>query len=215
MNSAQRRAVVAIGGNALIAGPSRLRFADQLSVARRTVQPVADMVADGWQVTVVHGNGPQVGFEVRRSELAAAELPELPLEVSVAQTQGSMGFLLQQALGEALAERRLETQAVTLITRTEVDPDDPAFRAPTKPIGSFLDAGEAEAAREDGWVVIEDAGRGWRRVVASPRPRRIVEAEVVGSLLDDGVVVMAAGGGGIPVVPRPGGGWEGVAAVID
>jgi carbamate kinase len=165
---------------------------------------------------ITHGNGPQVGFVLRRSELAAHELHEVPLDVCGADTQGAIGYALQQNLANEFRRYGMDKDAVTLICQTEVAPDDPAFGQPTKPIGSFMDAAQAERRRRDeGWVLVEDANRGYRRVVASPRPLRVVELPAIRRLLEAGTVVIAAGGGGIPVVAGRDGDLEGVAAVID
>ena len=172
------------------------------------------MAAAGWSLVVTHGNGPQVGFGLLRSEAAAQVAPRLSLDVIGAQTQGSIGYLLQQALDNALARRGSVRPVVTVVTQTVVDPADAAFRHPTKPVGPFYRAFEADELRGRGWAMAEDAGRGWRRVVPSPRPLEIVEAPIVRALISGGNVVIAAGGGGIPVVRREAG-YEGVEAVID
>jgi carbamate kinase len=167
-------------------------------------------------VAIGHGNGPQVGFILRRSELAAHELHEVPLDVCDADTQGAIGYELQQSLGNDFRRMGLDRQAVTVVTQVEVARDDPAFGHPTKPIGTFMDEARAMQRRDaEGWDVVEDAGRGWRRVVASPRPLRIVEERAVKALLADGFVVITVGGGGIPVVADETGSLHGVAAVID
>ena len=210
------RAVVAIGGNSLITDPKRPSVERQFAAARETDHHIGALVADGLDVTVVHGNGPQVGFILLRSELARAQVHEVPLDVCVADTQGAIGYILQQSLADDLRDRGIERSVVSVVTQVEVAPDDPAFAAPTKPIGPFLDAPEADRRRrEDGWEVAEDADRGWRRVVASPRPQRIVELEAIQRLVEGGSVVIACGGGGIPVVRDGAGRLQGVAAVID
>ncbi len=212
----ENRVVVAIGGNSLIPDAEHQSVEDQFRAARATDHSLGELVARGLEVAVVHGNGPQVGFILLRSELARHQLHEVPLDVCVADTQGAIGYLLQQKLVEDLRVRGIDRGVVSLVTQVEVDPDDPAFAAPTKPIGSFLDAEEAaQRHRDEGWDVAEDADRGWRRVVASPRPRRILELDAIRRLLDDGFVVIAVGGGGIPVVVDPDGTLRGVAAVID
>jgi len=212
----KRLAVVAIGGNSLIKDKRHQSVRDQYIAAAETTWHIAGMIKDGWDVAITHGNGPQVGFILRRSELAAHELHEVPLDVIGADTQGAIGYALQQNLQNDFARLGMEKQAATVITQTEVAADDPAFRTPSKPIGSYMD--EAEAARRrdrDGWEVMEDAGRGWRRVVPSPKPLRIIEEDVIRSLLEQGVVVISVGGGGIPVVRNADGDLQGVAAVID
>ena len=208
--------VVAIGGNSLIKDPQHMSVPDQYRALGETSGHIASIIKDGWQVAIGHGNGPQVGFILRRSELSAHELHEVPLDVCDADTQGAIGYELQQNLGHDFRRMRIDRQAVTVVTQVEVDPADPAFQHPTKPIGSFMDEAQARQRQErDGWVVREDAGRGWRRVVASPRPLRIVEERAVKSLLRDDFVVITVGGGGIPVVTDENGDLRGVAAVID
>ena len=207
--------MIAIGGNSLIKDPRHEAVRDQYVAAHETSEHIAVMIEDGWDVLIGHGNGPQVGFELRRSELAAPELSEVPLDVCGAESQGSIGYALAQNIRNVLAGRGHAREVVALVTQTEVAGDDPAFSAPTKPIGSFMDEAEARQRARDGWQLVRDAGRGWRRVVASPLPRRIVELEVVRSLVRSGVVVVAVGGGGIPVVRDAGGRLTGVPAVID
>ncbi len=209
-------AVVAIGGNSLITDPDHQSVQDQYLAAAETDHHIANMVASGWDVVVTHGNGPQIGFILRRSELARSELHEVPLEVCGADTQGAIGYLLQQNLINDLHRLGIPEQVVTIVTQVEVAADDPAFDNPSKPIGTFMSAEDADQRRRiDGWQVAEDAGRGWRRVVASPRPIRIVELAAVQRLLAAGYVVIAAGGGGIPVVADDAGQLTGVPAVID
>jgi carbamate kinase len=211
-----RRAVVAIGGNSLITDAAHQSVEDQYLAAAETDHHIAAMVADGWDVAITHGNGPQIGFILRRSDLARHELHEVPLDVCGADTQGAIGYLLQQNLINDLRARGIDKGVVTVVTQVEVDPDDPAFAKPSKPIGSFMTAEDAEQRRvKEGWDVIEDAGRGWRRVVASPRPLRIVEIDAIRSLMDSGFVVVGVGGGGIPVVADQNGDLTGIAAVID
>lgn len=207
--------VVAIGGNALIADKQHQTVPDQMAALEETSRHIAALVADGWRLAIGHGNGPQVGFILRRSELASHELHEVPLDVCGADSQGAIGYEFQQALGHEFARHGLDKQAVTVVTQTEVDRNDPAFTHPTKPIGSFLDDEAAAQRRADGWTVIEDAGRGNRVVVASPKPMRIVELPAVKALADAGFVVITVGGGGIPVVADAEGHLHGVPAVID
>jgi carbamate kinase len=211
-----RTLVVAIGGNSLIKDPLHQSVPDQIQALHETSAHIAPLVRDGWRVAIGHGNGPQVGFILRRSELAAHELHEVPLDVCDADTQGAIGYELQQSLYADFVRMGLDRLAVTVVTQVEVAADDPAFVNPTKPIGTFMDEARAIQRRDvDGWDVVEDAGRGWRRVVASPRPVRIVEEAAVKALLADGFVVITVGGGGIPVVADPDGSLRGVAAVID
>jgi carbamate kinase len=210
-----KRAVVAIGGNSLIKDRYHQSVRDQYIAAAETTQHVAQMIADGWEVAITHGNGPQVGFILRRSELASHELHEVPLDACGADTQGAIGYALQQNLQNQFAARGMELGVVTVVTQTEVAADDPAFEEPTKPIGGYMDEDQARRReREDGWRVMEDAGRGWRRVVASPLPTRIVEEDAVRALMDGNFVVITVGGGGIPVIATDDG-LQGVAAVID
>jgi carbamate kinase len=211
-----RTAVVAIGGNSLIRDRMHQTVRDQYIAAGETCWHIAAMIRDGWDVVITHGNGPQVGFILRRSELAAHELHEVPLDVCGADTQGAIGYALQQNLHNDFARLGMDREAVTVITQVEVSADDPAFQSPTKPIGSYMDEPQAVRRRdEEGWSVIEDAGRGWRRVVPSPRPMRIVEEDSIRALLAEGFVVIAVGGGGIPVVADAEGNLSGIAAVID
>lgn len=209
------RAVVAIGGNSLIKDPAHQTVEDQYRAASETTDHIAELIADGWDLVIVHGNGPQVGFILRRSELAAHELHEVPLDACGADTQGAIGYALQQNLQNDLRRIGVPKRVVSIVTQVEVDGADPAFQSPSKPIGSFMDADRAAERRADRWDMVEDAGRGWRRVVASPMPKRIVELDTIGALLDSGTTVIAVGGGGIPVVAQPDGDLRGVAAVID
>lgn len=211
-------AFVAIGGNSLIKSKDLQRVEDQHDAIRETVKHVADLIGQGWQVLISHGNGPQVGFIMRRSEVARREtgLHLVPLVNVVADTQGSIGYQIQQALNNELAARGLAGQCVTVVTQVVVDKDDPAFGSPAKPVGEFFDESQIEAIRREypNWSLVQDAGRGYRRVVPSPAPHEIVERPVIESLLAAGYHVVAAGGGGIPVV-RSGKDLDGVDAVID
>jgi len=212
----RKSAVVAIGGNSLIKDKLHQTVRDQYIAAGETCWHIASMIKDGWDVAIGHGNGPQVGFILRRSELASAELHEVPLDVCGADSQGAIGYALVQNLENDFHRLGIDRHAVAVVTQMEVAAGDPAFVHPSKPIGSFMD--EATAARrrdEDGWAVAEDAGRGWRRVVPSPAPLRIVEEEAIRSLIDNRFVVVSVGGGGIPVVADENGDLSGVAAVID
>lgn len=209
-------AVVAIGGNSLIKDPQHQTIPDQYRAAVETCRHIADMIAQGWNVVITHGNGPQVGFILRRSELARHELHEVPLDSCGADTQGAIGYMLQKALYNEFKRRGLAKQAVTVVTQVLVDRNDPSFKNPTKPIGSFMTQEVAlQRAREDGWAVMEDAGRGWRRVVPSPLPQRIIECDAIKHLIDAGFVVIGVGGGGIPVIEDENGDLVGAAAVID
>jgi carbamate kinase len=211
-------AVVAIGGNALIKDDKRVSVEDQEVALRETAVHLADMIEAGWGLAIGHGNGPQVGFILRRSEIAAKVegMHEVPLDVCGADSQGAIGYELQQALRNEFHKRKMDKKACTVVTQVRVDKDDPAFKKPTKPIGSFMDEAEAKRReKEMGWSVVEDAGRGWRRVVASPQPKEIVELDAVKTLLAAGQVVITVGGGGIPVIDRGDGELVGTAAVID
>ena len=211
-----RTAVVAFGGNALVTDAAHDSIPEQYETVRRTVPYLAEMIEQGWRLVVSHGNGPQVGFILRRSELSQAEVDPVPVDYAVADTQGAIGYMFVKALGNELRRRGLERPVVAVVTQSVVDPADPAFRHPNKPIGSFLDETTArERAATLGWTIMEDAGRGWRRVVPSPRPRRIVETPLIRALLDRGAVVVAAGGGGIPVALDDAGDITGIEAVVD
>jgi carbamate kinase len=217
-NEQKRIAVVAIGGNSLILDKHRQTVQDQYAAAGQTAYHVATMIKNGWDVAISHGNGPQVGFILRRSELAhqVEGLHEIPLDVCGADSQGAIGYALQQNLYNHFRAMGIDKHVATIVTQTEVSADDPAFQHPTKPIGGFMTEEEAERRRvEHGWQVVEDAGRGWRRIVASPEPIRIVEEEAVKTLINAGIVTITVGGGGIPVVGDGAGNLYGTAAVID
>ncbi len=209
-------AVVAVGGNSLITDARHQTVPDQMRAARRTCTHIAGMIERGWDVVVTHGNGPQVGFILRRSELSHHELHDVPLDSCGADTQGAIGYDIQQALYNEFRLRGIAKQAVTVVTQVRVDREDPSFVNPSKPIGSFMDERTARDRRErDRWDVIEDAGRGWRRVVASPKPLEIIERDAIKTLLERGFTVVAVGGGGIPVVENERHELVGAAAVID
>jgi len=208
-------AVVAIGGNSLIKDKLHQTVADQYIAAQETCRHIVAMIQEGWNVAISHGNGPQVGFILRRSELAAHEMHEVPLDVCGADSQGAIGYALQQNLCNEFRRLGVNREAATVICQTEVAADDPAFKNPTKPIGGFMDEEQAERRRKEGWDIVNDANRGYRRVVASPQPLRIVELPAIRALIAAGIVVVIVGGGGIPVVADPDGNLKGVAAVID
>jgi carbamate kinase len=209
-------AVVAVGGNSLIKDEAHKSIPDQYAAAQESMRHIVDMIAQGWEVVVTHGNGPQVGFILRRSELARHELHEVSLDYCGADTQGAIGYMFQQALYNEFLRRGMRKQAASVVTQTLVDRNDPAFSKPSKPIGSFMDEAMAkDRASNENWTVVEDAGRGWRRVVASPQPKRIVEADAIRALIRAGFVVVGVGGGGIPVVEDEKGNLVGVEAVID
>lgn len=211
-------AVIAIGGNSLIKDESHKTVEDQYLAAKETSIHIADMLEAGWDVAIGHGNGPQVGFILRRSEIAAKVegMHEVPLEVCGADSQGAIGYALQQTLQNELNRRKIKKSVATVVTQVAVDANDKAFKEPSKPIGSFMDEAEAKRRQTElGWSVKEDAGRGWRRVVASPLPKEVVEIEAVEALIKAGTVVITVGGGGIPVIRKADGELQGVAAVID
>ncbi|MBI4279245.1 MAG: carbamate kinase [Armatimonadetes bacterium] len=211
-----RMAVVAIGGNSLIKDDADPSVAAEIEALTETAAHLGALVAQGWDVVITHGNGPQVGFNLLRSEMAARVAPVLPLDVLGAQTQGSLGYMIQQVLGNELRRRNMDRPVVSVVTQVVVDATDPAFDAPSKPIGHFYRQAEAEwHTRNRGWTLRADAGRGWRRVAASPRPLEILEHEAIRALVRAGFVVVAAGGGGIPVVRDARGHLRGVEAVID
>ncbi|OQX95126.1 carbamate kinase [candidate division KSB1 bacterium 4572_119] len=209
-------AVIAIGGNSLIKDKQHQTVRDQYIAAKETCEHIVSMIKDGWNIAIGHGNGPQVGFILRRSELAAHELHEVPLDACGADSQGAIGYALQQNLHNEFKRLGIKRNAATVVTQVEVAADDPALLAPSKPIGSFMEEDQAKTKMEqNGWDMVEDAGRGWRRVVASPKPIRIVEEAAVKELLAAGIVVITVGGGGIPVVADENGFLKGIPAVID
>ncbi len=210
-------AVVAIGGNSLILDPKNVTVEDQYIAAAQTSKHIADMIEAGWDVAIGHGNGPQVGFILRRSEIAAKEgMHEVPLDVCGADSQGAIGYAIQQTLQNELIQRGIKKSVATIVTQVKVDIKDKAFQNPTKPIGGFMEEAEAKKREKDlGWNVVEDSGRGWRRVVASPIPMEVVEIDAVKELIAAGTVVITVGGGGIPVIDDGKGGCIGTAAVID
>ena len=208
--------VIAVGGNALIEDPHHVSVHAQYLAARHAAESLGGLAASGHRLAIVHGNGPQVGFILRRAELARGVMHEVPLDSCVADTQGALGYNLQMAMGNEIRARGLDRQSATIVTQVLVDRSDKAFLHPVKPIGGFMDEDEAiRRGKEEGWNVIEDAGRGWRRVVPSPEPLEILELEVIRLLVESGVIIVAAGGGGIPVARDANGELEGVEAVID
>jgi carbamate kinase len=211
----RKKAVVAIGGNSLIIDKNRRTIPDQFEAVKETMGHIAGMIADGWDVVITHGNGPQVGFILRRSELALHELHPVPLDYCGADTQGAIGYMIQSALHNEFARREVVRQAVTVVTQVQVNADDPAFQKPSKPVGTFLDEQTARERMAEGQDFVEDAGRGWRRVVPSPIPEKIIEVEAIKVLIDQGYTVIAVGGGGIPVIEKEHGDLKGVEAVID
>lgn len=212
-----KTAVVAVGGNSLIKPGQAGTIAEQFASARETAEEIAEVVREGWRIALTHGNGPQVGFILLRSEMVGGDIaPTLSLDMCDADSQGGIGYILQQSFGNALRVRDIGRMVVAVVTQVEVDPRDPGFENPTKPIGKFYSGEEAERLRsEHGWKMVFDAPRGWRRVVPSPRPLAIVEVEAVRSLVEQGVVTICVGGGGIPVVRTESGELRGVEAVVD
>ncbi len=211
----QKIAVLAVGGNSLIVNKTRKTIPDQFDAVKETMQHVANMIEDGWDVVVTHGNGPQVGFIMRRSELSLDELHPVPMDYCGADTQGAIGYMVQKALRNEFKRRGMDKKAVTVVTQVRVASDDPAFKNPAKPVGSFLDEATARERMAEGQDFVEDAGRGWRRVVPSPAPVEIVEVDAIRLLLQQGFTVVGVGGGGIPVVEKENGNLRGVEAVID
>ena len=211
-----RLAVLAIGGNSLIRDKNHVALSWQYETLKETIQYIVDLIGEGLNMVITHGNGPQVGFIYRRGELGRHELPLIPLDICGADTQGAIGYMIQKALLNEFRKRGIVKKVTTVVTQTIVDKNDPSFENPTKPIGSFMLEKEALAnERELGWQVVEDAGRGFRRVVPSPQPKEIIELDVIRLLVEKGYIVVAAGGGGIPVIRNEQGDLEGVEAVID
>ena len=214
MNS--RFAVLAIGGNSLIKDKNSVSLSSQYEAVKETTKYIADLIAEGLSIVITHGNGPQVGFIYRRGELARHELPLIPLDICGADTQGAIGYMIQKALLNEFRKMGINKKVTAVVTQTIVNRDDPSFQYPTKPIGSFMSEEDALLNRKEfGWQVVEDAGRGFRRVVPSPIPREIIELDVIKLLVERGYIVVAAGGGGIPVIRNKQGDLEGVEAVID
>jgi carbamate kinase len=210
-----KTALIAVGGNSLIRAGEAGHVHEQRANARRTAEAIAAVIKQGYAVIVTHGNGPQVGAALLRSERASMQVYRQPLDICVAETQGEIGYILEQSLFEAIAAAGLDAQVVTVVAQVVVSASDPAMGKPTKPIGPFMSQRDAEAARDTlGWQIVEDASRGWRRIVPSPYPLEIVEERVIGDLFRRGVVIVTAGGGGIPVV-KNNGSLRGVEAVID
>ncbi len=210
-------AVVAIGGNSLIVDRQHQTVADQWKAVRETCRHLAGMIERGWNLIITHGNGPQVGFILRRSEIAekVEGVHPTPLDMIGADTQGSIGYMITQALGDELRRRSIDRQCAAVVTQVLVDKNDPGFQDPTKGIGGFVDEEEARKFEEEGWVIGYEAGRGWRRKIASPIPLKIIELDAVKTLVDAGFVVVTVGGGGIPVAEDAQGNLVGTRAVID
>jgi carbamate kinase len=211
-----RTALIAVGGNSLIRVGQRGTIDEQLANAHATARKITQLVADGWRVVITHGNGPQVGAALLRSERASGETYRQPLDVCVATTQSEIGYMLQRGLECELRRAGFYLPVITILTQVRVDPDDPAFNNPTKPIGPFYTQKVAEEKiRLFGWSMVEDAARGYRRVVPSPQPLEVLEMEVIRQILELGIIVIALGGGGIPVIVGEDNSVTGVEAVID
>ncbi len=213
MNNKPQIAVVAVGGNSLIM--DRQDVASQVRAVEETCKHIADMIAHGWNVIVTHGNGPQVGFILRRNELAYPEVHSTPLDVIGADTQGAIGYMIARALDNEFKQRGIQRSVAAVVTQVLVDRNDPGFKNPTKGIGGFTTRDKADVFAQEGWTVKEDAGRGWRRLIASPIPQKIVEQDAIKNLIDAGFIVVAVGGGGIPVIEDEKGMLQGTFAVID
>lgn len=212
----KKRIVIAIGGNSLIEDNAHVTVGSQYEAARKTAAHIVRLAAEDHQVIIAHGNGPQVGYILLRAEFSRKILHTVPLDSCVADTQGAIGYNLQMALRNEAVKAGIQLEPVTVVTQVVVDPADPSFQTPSKPIGGFMTQEDAEYHRNvDGWSIVEDSGRGYRRVVPSPRPKRIVEIETIRRLLDAGSLVIAAGGGGIPVQETSEGSLAGLEAVID
>ena len=211
-----RLTVLAIGGNSLIKDKNHIALSSQYEAVQETANYIVDLIAEGFRLVITHGNGPQVGFIYRRGELARHELPLIPLDICGADTQGAIGYMIEKALLNEFRRRGIDKKVTAVVTQAIVDRDDESFKHPTKPVGSFMSEEEALShKKESGWQVMEDAGRGFRRVVPSPIPREIIELDVIRLLVEKGYIVVAAGGGGIPVIRNEQGDLEGVEAVID
>lgn len=217
--SDRKLAIVAVGGNSLVKDERRKSLRHQYMVVKETSHHIADMIEAGWDMAIGHGNGPQLGFTLRRSEIAYRDkgVPAFPMDICIAETQAEVGYALQQNLQNELFKRGINKQVATIVAQTLVDYDDPAYQLfPTKPIGSFMTKDEAHSlAGEWGWHVNEDAGRGWRRMVPSPFPKKILEIETIRTLVNAGVVTITAGGGGIPVIDEGNGQHTGVGGAVD
>jgi len=210
-------AVVAIGGNSLIVDRHHQTVEDQWNAMRETCKHLAGMIERGWNLIITHGNGPQVGFILRRSEIAekVEGVHPVPLDIIGADTQGSIGYMITQALGDELRRRGIDRRCVAVVTQVLVDKNDPAFENPTKGIGGFVDEEEARKFEKEGWVIGYEAGRGWRRKIASPIPLKIIELDAVRTLVKAGFIVVTVGGGGIPVIRDEEGNLRGTRSVID
>ena len=214
--SARKRVVVALGGNAAYPPTIQGTADEQLALMRQVCGHLVEIIRAGWQLVLTHGNGPVVGNILYRMARTADELPPMPMDVCVAHSQGGMGYMLQQSFANVLVDSGMDIVVSCVVTEVEVDADDPAFANPTKPVGKFFSETDArDMAQKTGWHFAEDSGRGWRRMVASPKPKKILDLKTIDALLDAGVIPIACGGGGIPVLHGANGHWTGVPAVID
>ena len=214
--SARKRVVVALGGNAAYPPTIKGTADEQLALMRQVCGHLVEIICAGWQLVLTHGNGPVVGNILYRMARTADELPPMPMDVCVAHSQGGMGYMLQQSFANVLVDSGMDIVVSCVVTEVEVDADDPAFANPTKPVGKFFSEADArDMAQKTGWHFAEDSGRGWRRMVASPKPKKILDLKTIDALLDAGVIPIACGGGGIPVLHGANGHWTGVPAVID
>ena len=213
---ARKRVVVALGGNAAYPSTIKGTADEQLLLMRQVCAHLVEIIRAGWQLVLTHGNGPVVGNILYRMARTADELPPMPMDVCVAHSQGGMGYMLQQSFANVLVDSGMDIVVSCVVTEVEVDANDPAFKNPTKPVGKFFsEADAADMAAKTGWFFAEDSGRGWRRMVASPKPKKILDLKTIDALLDAGVIPIACGGGGVPVLHGDNGHWTGVAAVID
>ena len=213
---ARKRVVVALGGNAAYPPTIKGTAEEQLALMRQVCGHLVEIIRAGWQLVLTHGNGPVVGNILYRMARTADELPPMPMDVCVAHSQGGMGYMLQQSFANVLVDSGMDIVVSCVVTEVEVDADDPAFANPTKPVGKFFSEADArDMATKTGWYFAEDSGRGWRRMVASPKPKKILDLKTIDALLDAGVIPIACGGGGIPVLHGADGHWSGVPAVID
>jgi carbamate kinase len=213
---ARKRVVVALGGNAAYPPTIQGTADEQLALMRQVCGHLVEIIRAGWQLVLTHGNGPVVGNILYRMARTADELPPMPMDVCVAHSQGGMGYMLQQSFANVLVDSGMDIVVSCVVTEVEVDADDPAFANPTKPVGKFFNETDArDMAQKTGWHFAEDSGRGWRRMVASPKPKKILDLKTIDALLDAGVIPIACGGGGIPVLHGANGHWTGVPAVID
>lgn len=209
-------AVVAVGGNSLIVSKDKQAIPDQYEAVVKTVRYIVDMIENDWNIIITHGSGPQVGFVLRRSEIASSEVSTIPIDYADADIQGAVGYMFQRAISNEFTKRKIDRTPVTIVTQVLVDAKDEAFEAPSKPIGPYLEKRIADLrAKQLGWTIKEESGRGWRRVVPSPRPQKILEIEQIKTLIGANAVVIACGGGGIPVIKDRRNMLSGVEAVID